>query len=113
LPPLRQRRRRADRPPDRQEQPAGAADIYACRKTFTVQVGSIFKDNHYSLGLWLQTIQLICGSKKSILTRQDSVHPPFSCNDALVYVPGVDVPRLRKTYPRMLLTISRMTLTIS
>jgi hypothetical protein len=48
---LWQRRRRADRPPDPQEQPAGAAEIYAGRKTFTVRVGLIFEDNNCPLGL--------------------------------------------------------------
>src|SRR5947199_10415442 len=43
---------------------------YACRKPFTVKIGSIFEDTHLSLHLWLQIIHLVCASKKGIRTRQ-------------------------------------------
>ncbi len=48
----------------------GLRKCYACRKTFTVRVGSIFEDSHFPLHLWLQAIQLICASKKGMSTRQ-------------------------------------------
>jgi transposase-like protein len=56
----------------------GLRKCYACRKTFTVRVGSIFEDSHFPLHLWLQAIQLICGSKKGVSTRQ--VQRTFNCS---------------------------------
>jgi transposase-like protein len=55
--------------------PEGVAKIglwkcYACRKQFTVRIGSIFEDSHLPLNLWLQAIHLLCASKKGISTRQ-------------------------------------------
>ena len=49
---------------------AGLRKCYACRKPFTVKIGSIFEDSHAPLRLWLQAIYLICASKKGISTRQ-------------------------------------------
>ncbi|MGC2529895.1 MAG: IS1595 family transposase [Candidatus Acidiferrum sp.] len=56
----------------------GLRKCYACRKTFTVRIGSIFEDSHFPLHLWLQTIQLITASKKGISTRQ--VQRAFNCS---------------------------------
>jgi transposase-like protein len=42
----------------------------ACRKQFTVRIGTIFEDSHAPLRLWLQAIHLLCASKKGISTRQ-------------------------------------------
>jgi len=41
-----------------------------CRKPFTVRIGTVFEDSHCPLRIWLQSIQLICSSKKGISTRQ-------------------------------------------
>ncbi len=49
---------------------AGLYKCYACRKPFTVRVGTIFEDSHLPLHLWLQAIHLMCASKKGISTRQ-------------------------------------------
>jgi transposase-like protein len=49
---------------------AGLRKCYACRKPFTVRIGSIFEDSHLALHLWLQVIHLMCASKKGISTRQ-------------------------------------------
>lgn len=49
---------------------AGLYKCYACRKPFTVRVGTIFEDSHLPLRLWLQAIHLLCASKKGISTRQ-------------------------------------------
>src|SRR5258708_18642339 len=49
---------------------AGLRKCYACRKLFTVRIGSIFEDSHLALHLWLQVIHLMCASKKGISTRQ-------------------------------------------
>jgi transposase-like protein len=56
----------------------GLRKCYACRKTFTVRVGSIFEDSHFPLHLWLQAIQLICASKKGVSTRQ--IQRAFNCS---------------------------------
>src|ERR1700730_12694505 len=48
----------------------GLRKCYACRKPFTVLIGSIFEDSHLPLHLWLQAIHLLCSSKKGISTRQ-------------------------------------------
>jgi transposase-like protein len=56
----------------------GLRKCYACRKTFTVRIGSIFEDSHFPLHLWLQAIQLVCGSKNGISTRQ--IQRTFNCS---------------------------------
>jgi transposase-like protein len=56
----------------------GLRKCYACRKTFTVRIGSIFEDSHFPLHLWLQAIQLITASKKGVSTRQ--VQRAFNCS---------------------------------
>ncbi|MCB2106458.1 MAG: IS1595 family transposase [Rhodobacteraceae bacterium] len=48
----------------------GLRKCYACRKPFTVKMGTIFEDSHAPLRLWLQAIHLLCSSKKGISTRQ-------------------------------------------
>jgi len=48
----------------------GLYKCYACRKPFTVRIGTIFEDSHLPLRLWLQAIHLLCASKKGISTRQ-------------------------------------------
>jgi transposase-like protein len=49
---------------------AGLRKCYACRKPFTVRMGTIFEDSKLPLRLWLQAIHLLCSSKKGISTRQ-------------------------------------------
>jgi transposase-like protein len=49
---------------------SGLRKCYACRKPFTVRMGSIFEDSHLPLRMWLQAIHLMCASKKGISTRQ-------------------------------------------
>lgn len=56
----------------------GLRKCYACRKPFTVRIGSIFEDSHLPLHLWLQVIHLMCASKKDISTRQ--VQRMLSCS---------------------------------
>jgi transposase-like protein len=48
----------------------GLHKCYACKKPFTVRIGTIFEDSHLPLHLWLQVIHLFCASKKGIATRQ-------------------------------------------
>lgn len=48
----------------------GLHKCYACRKPFTVRIGTIFESSHLALHLWLQVIHLMCASKKGVSTRQ-------------------------------------------
>jgi transposase-like protein len=48
----------------------GLRKCYACRKQFTVRIGTVFEDSHLPLRMWLQAIHLLCASKKGISTRQ-------------------------------------------
>jgi transposase-like protein len=48
----------------------GLYKCYACRKPFTVRMGTIFEGSHLALQLWLQVIHLMCASKMGISTRQ-------------------------------------------
>jgi transposase-like protein len=44
----------------------GVYKCYACRKPFTVKLGTIFESSHVPMHLWLQAIQLVCCSRKRI-----------------------------------------------
>lgn len=48
----------------------GTYKCYACRKPFTVKVGTIFEDSHIPMRLWLQAIYLMSASKKGISANQ-------------------------------------------
>src|SRR5580700_4714040 len=48
----------------------GLYKCYACRKPFTVKVGTIFEDSHAPLHLWMQAMYLLCSSKKGLSTNQ-------------------------------------------
>jgi transposase-like protein len=48
----------------------GLWKCYACRKPFTVKVGTIFEDSHVPMHLWLQAVVLMCSSKKGISSNQ-------------------------------------------
>jgi transposase-like protein len=48
----------------------GVYKCYACRKPFTVKIGTIFEDSHVPMHLWLQAIVMMCSSKKGISTNQ-------------------------------------------
>jgi transposase-like protein len=42
----------------------------ACRKQFTVRVGTIFEDSHIPLPTWLKAIHLLCASEKGMSSHQ-------------------------------------------
>jgi transposase-like protein len=42
----------------------------ACRKQFTVTVGTIFEDSHIPLNKWLMAFHLLCSSKKGMSAHQ-------------------------------------------
>src|SRR6202047_2596122 len=48
----------------------GVYKCYACRKPFTVKIGTVFEDSHVPMHLWLQAIVLMCSSKKGISSNQ-------------------------------------------
>jgi transposase-like protein len=48
----------------------GLYKCYACRKQFTVRMGTIFESSHVPLHVWLQVIYLMNSSKKGFATRQ-------------------------------------------
>ena len=48
----------------------GLWKCYACRKPFTVRMGTIFESSHVPLHVWLQVIYLMASSKKGFATRQ-------------------------------------------
>jgi transposase-like protein len=49
---------------------AGLWNCRACRKPFTVRMGTVFESSHVPMHIWLQAIYLVCSSKKGISTRQ-------------------------------------------
>jgi transposase-like protein len=49
---------------------AGLYKCYACRKPFTVRMGTIFESSHVPLRVWLHVMYLACSSKKGISTNQ-------------------------------------------
>lgn len=49
---------------------AGVWKCSACRKQFTVRVGTIFEDSHIPLHKWLMAIHLLCSSKKGMSSHQ-------------------------------------------
>jgi transposase-like protein len=48
----------------------GLYKCYACRKPFTVRMGTVFEASHIELHKWLQAIYLMCSSKKGISSNQ-------------------------------------------
>jgi hypothetical protein len=48
----------------------GVYKCYACRKQFTVKVGTVFEASNLPLHKWLQAIYLMCSSKKGISSNQ-------------------------------------------
>jgi transposase-like protein len=48
----------------------GVYKCYACRKPFTVKIGTIFEASHVPMHLWLQAIVMMCAGKKGISSNQ-------------------------------------------
>ena len=48
----------------------GVYKCYACRKPFTVKVGTIFEKSHIPMHIWLQAMHLMCSSKKDFSANQ-------------------------------------------
>jgi transposase-like protein len=48
----------------------GVYKCYACRKPFTVKVGTIFEDSKVPMHLWLQAMHFLCSGKKGTSANQ-------------------------------------------
>ncbi len=48
----------------------GLWKCYACRKPFTVRMGTVFESSHTPMHIWLQIMYVMCSSKKGFPTRQ-------------------------------------------
>jgi transposase-like protein len=48
----------------------GVYKCYACRKQFSVKVGTVFESSHVKLHLWLQAVALLTSSKKGMSANQ-------------------------------------------
>ena len=48
----------------------GLYKCYACRKQFTVKIGTIFESSHVKMYLWLQAIHMVASSKKGVSANQ-------------------------------------------
>ncbi len=48
----------------------GLYKCYACRKPFTVKMGTVMESSHVPLRVWLQAMYLMNSSKKGVSTRQ-------------------------------------------
>jgi transposase-like protein len=55
----------------------GLWNCRACRKPFTVKIGTVFESSHVPMRVWLQAMYLFCSSKKGISTRQ--LQRTFGC----------------------------------
>ena len=49
---------------------SGVYKCGACRKQFTVTVGTVFEGSHIPISTWLMAIFILCSSKKSISSKQ-------------------------------------------
>jgi transposase-like protein len=58
------------RPESRSPVRPGVLKCKACRKQFTVKVGTIFEDSHIPLSKWVIAIHLLCASKKGMSAHQ-------------------------------------------
>src|SRR5207253_1638458 len=48
----------------------GLRVCYACRKQFTVRIGTVFEASHVPLHMWFQAAFLLCSSKKGVSSNQ-------------------------------------------
>lgn len=76
----------------------GVCKCGACRKQFTVTVGTIFEDSHLPISKWLMAIYILCSSKKSISALQLSrmlkitYKSAWFMNHRLRFAVGPDMP---------------------
>ena len=73
----------------------GLWKCYACRRQFTVRVGTVFESSHVPMRIWLQTFYLMASSKKGIATRQ--LHRTFGGSLKTAWFLGHRVREAMKT----------------
>jgi transposase-like protein len=82
---------------------AGLRKCYACRKQFTVRIGTIFEDSHCPMHLWLQAIFLMNSSKKGISTRQ--LQRTLRCGMKTAWHLGMRIREMMKRDPDIITPI--------
>jgi transposase-like protein len=80
----------------------GLHKCYACRKPFTVKIGTVFESSHVPMRVWLQAIYLFCSSKKGISTRQ--LQRTFNCGLKTAWFLG---HRVREAMTELGISVSR------
>ncbi|HWD18967.1 MAG TPA: IS1595 family transposase [Verrucomicrobiae bacterium] len=58
------------RPAPKSKTRKGVHKCGACRKQFTVTVGTVFESSHIPISTWLMAVFILCSSKKSISAHQ-------------------------------------------
>src|SRR5580704_12773080 len=48
----------------------GVCKCGACRKQFTVTVGTVFEDSHIEISKWMMALFIMCSSKKAVSAHQ-------------------------------------------
>ena len=69
----------------------GLWNCRACRKPFTVRMGTVFESSHVPMRVWLQAIYFVCSSKKGISAHQIHRALEITYKSALAGVPLVAV----------------------
>lgn len=72
----------------------GLYKCYACKKPFTVRMGTVFESSHVPLRVWLQAIYMMCSGKKGVSTRQ--LQRTFGCGMKTAWFLGMRVREAMK-----------------
>jgi transposase-like protein len=64
----------------------GLWKCYACRKQFTVRIGTIFESSHAPMHIWLQVMYVMGSSKKGFPTRQ--IQRTMNCSMKTAWLMG-------------------------
>jgi len=75
----------------------GLWKCYACRKQFTVRVGTVFESSHAPMHIWLQVMYMACSSKKGFPTRQ--VQRMLNCSMKTAWFMGHRIREAMKELP--------------
>jgi transposase-like protein len=75
----------------------GLWKCYACRKQFTVRVGTVFESSHAPMHIWLQVMYIACSNKKGFPTRQ--VQRMLNCSMKTAWFMGHRIREAMKELP--------------
>ena len=75
----------------------GLWKCYACRKQFTVRVGTVFESSHAPMHIWLQVMYMACSNKKGFPTRQ--VQRMLNCSMKTAWFMGHRIREAMKEMP--------------